>query len=100
MPEKPGEVASLALFTTNGGLPANANSVYVGEEQFSSTLSIQLFLKLAPTTPVAYETQSEEELNVQFAENNQVTLLLQNRPNPFRDMTSVLCKVAGRKKPY
>jgi len=58
----------------------------------------QLFMKLAPTTPVAYETQSEDELNIQFAENNQVTSLLQNRPNPFRDMTTVFMQSSREEK--
>ena len=99
MPEKPGEVASLALFTTNGW-PAGKMpilSMWV-KSNSAQPYPFQLFMKLAPTTPVAYETQSEDELNIQFAENNQVTSLLQNRPNPFRDMTTVFMQSSREEK--
>jgi hypothetical protein len=91
MPEHPGDAASLTAYTTNGWSTGRMTllSLWVRSNS-AQPYPFRLFLKPLPTTPVAYEMESEEELAVQLAENNTATELLLNRPNPFRDMTTII----------
>jgi hypothetical protein len=91
MPEHPGDAASLAAFTTvgwpSGKMPLVSLWVRSNSPQ---PYPFQLFLKPVPTSPVAYEMQSDDEVAVQLGKNNSAIELLQNRPNPFRDMTTII----------
>ena len=99
MPEHPGETVSLASFSTNGWPKGKMRllSFWV-RSNTAQPYPFQLFLKPSPTIPVAYTSQSDDELAVQLAENNPVTELMQNRPNPFRDMTTIIMQSSKEEK--
>ncbi len=91
MPEHNGEVATLATFTTNGW-PAGSMPLLTMwvKSNTAQPYPFQLYLKPSPTTPLAYETHGDEELNVELTEMNSSVVGLQNIPNPFRDMTTII----------
>ncbi|HEX5112756.1 MAG TPA: T9SS type A sorting domain-containing protein, partial [Saprospiraceae bacterium] len=91
MPERTGEVASLATYSTDewpaGRMPLMSMWVRSNSQQ---PYPFQLYVKKAPTVPVAYEISGDEEVAVQLITQENGKDLLQNRPNPFRDMTTII----------
>ncbi len=91
MPRQPGEAASLSTFTTGnwpqGRLPLLTMWV---ERKSSLTYPFQVFLKPKPTTALAYSLQPAQEIAVQIVGRTIEGAVMQNRPNPFQDMTTIL----------
>jgi hypothetical protein len=90
MPDAKGKNASLAAFTADewsrGKMPLLSFWV---ENQASIKYPFQLHVNPSPTQPVAYAVDNGQELQVQLKQNNTGDNLMDNRPNPFTDLTTI-----------
>lgn len=91
MPVVANEVASVSAYTISGWPSGRMPLMTLWVRSNSpQPYPFQLFLKNAPTSPVAYEQESEDEINVQIAAEKSMSAMFENRPNPFRDMTTII----------
>ena len=54
------------------------------------SIPFKLFLKPQPTSPVAYLSGGEEPIRIQLSQVSESDSRIHNRPNPFKDMTTIL----------
>ena len=100
MPLQIGENASVAAYTIEGwgsNEKAPLLTLWV-KETGKAGYPFQLFLNPNPTPPVAYKKDSEEPISIQLKTLTTATSQVYNRPNPFRDMTSVFMQSSSEEK--
>ena len=100
MPQQIGENASVAAYTIEGwgsNEKAPLLTLWV-KETGKAGYPFQLFLNPNPTPPVAYKKDSEEPISIQLKTLTTATSQVYNRPNPFRDMTSVFMQSSSEVK--
>ena len=90
MPQQVGENASLAAYSVEewGNQKVPLFTIWV-QQNANAGSAFQLFLNPKPTQPIAYKRNSEEALPIQLKAMTAPSSQVYNRPNPFRDMTSV-----------
>ena len=90
MPDTQGGNASIATFAVNGWENKKTLLLSIWVESIASVpYPFQLFLNQGPTLPVAYTASSEEEVPVQLISRPKEQNNMDNRPNPFNEMTIV-----------
>ncbi len=90
MPQQPQENASVAAFALEGWASKKAPILTMWvKETGNAGYPFQLFLNPNPTQPVAYKLESEEGVSIQLKNLVAQPSRVYNKPNPFRDMTSV-----------
>ncbi len=90
MPEKAGENASVSAFSINGWVDDKMPMLTLWVQQVSSDrYPFQLFLNPTPTAPIAFTPGNEVGIPVQLIANRIAESSIQNRPNPFTDMTTI-----------
>jgi hypothetical protein len=92
MPEKAGENGSLAAFAVEGWQEKRMPLLTLWVEQTPASMGypFQLYLNPDPTQPLAFTADSEDAFPVQLISNKQTESMIQNRPNPFTDMTTIV----------
>lgn len=92
MPEQAGENASLATFSIDGwqGKKMPLLTLWVEQTPAAMGYPFQLYLNPEPTQPLAFVNGSEEAFAVRLIDNKPTASMVQNRPNPFTDMTTIL----------
>jgi len=99
MPSQPGDNASLSAYTLDGWAAGKSPLLTVWVKQnVNAGAAFQLFLNTKPTQPVAYKRNSEESLTIQVKALTAPVTQVYNRPNPFRDMTSVFMQSSREEK--
>lgn len=90
MPEAPDQNASMAGFTIDGwkGDKLLLASLWV-DHTAAHGYPFQLFLNPAPTMPLAFTPDADAPVNVQLVRNTPAVASMDNRPNPFSDMTTI-----------
>ncbi|HZV72072.1 MAG TPA: T9SS type A sorting domain-containing protein [Saprospiraceae bacterium] len=91
MPQAPGEGASILAFTSGKWSTDRMLLLTMWVKQKSSrTFPFKLFLKPQPTTPLAYVADEANPIRIQMSAVSQNIQQLYNRPNPFKDQTTIL----------
>ena len=99
MPQQAGENASLAAFSLNGWGSEKAPLVTLWVKDIGNNgYPFQLFLNPNPTEPVAYKADSDEAIAVQLKSMATPSANVTNRPNPFRDMTTIFMQSTVEEK--
>ncbi|MEO6133152.1 MAG: T9SS type A sorting domain-containing protein [Saprospiraceae bacterium] len=90
IPEYPGQNASVLSYTTgnwgSGMMPILTMWV---KQKSSNVLPFKLFLRVDPTAPLAYMSGQEKPIQLQISGVKTNNLQINNRPNPFKDQTSI-----------
>lgn len=90
MPVLSGENASISTFDVDGWQNNKEPLLTIWVESISAVkYPFQLFLSQAPTMPVAYTLQDDHEMPIQLLATTISTNQMDNRPNPFSDMTTI-----------
>ncbi len=91
MPQHPGQGASILTYTTgkwdNDRLPL---LTMWAKQKSTGSLPFKLFLKPQPTVPIAYSSGLEDPIRVQLSGPNENKQQIHNRPNPFKELTTIL----------
>ncbi len=91
MPENDKENASISAYTIEGWSENKIQLMTFWVEKISSTMyPFQLFLNPDPTPPLAFAKDTEEEISLQITAITKAESLVENRPNPFSNMTTIL----------
>lgn len=90
MPEEANQNASISAFTLEGWKDQKIQIVTLWVEKIASTMfPFQLFLNPSPTQPLAFAKSSEEEVNLRIVTSPKSENKIENRPNPFANMTTI-----------
>ncbi|HEY3387385.1 MAG TPA: T9SS type A sorting domain-containing protein [Saprospiraceae bacterium] len=90
LPSTSGDNASIAAFSVNGWENEKTVLLTLWVENIASIkYPFQLYLNQGPTFPVAYKAADEEAVPVQLQLHQKGGNLMENRPNPFSDMTTI-----------
>lgn len=99
MPDTTGQNASIAAFSVDGWQEGKLKLVTLWVEQINSIgYPFELMLSPNPTQPLAFTIAGELEVPVQIVTNQQREVMVQNRPNPFADMTTIVME-SDREEP-
>ncbi len=91
MPQLPGQSASLATYTMQGWQDESQILLTMWVQKKSTNAgSFKLFLKPSPTEPAAYAVLNDEPFKVALLRKQVEVSQVYNRPNPFKDRTSIL----------
>ncbi len=91
MPQHSGEGASILAYTAGKWADKNLPLLTIwARPKSAGALPFKLYLKPQPTSPVAYQSDEEDPIKVQLAMAKESDQQIRNRPNPFKDMTTIL----------
>ncbi|MEP6795444.1 MAG: T9SS type A sorting domain-containing protein, partial [Saprospiraceae bacterium] len=91
MPQQAGQGASIMAFTTDKWVNEKMPMLTMWFKQKSpEQLPLKLYLKPKPTIPLAYFTGQEDPVRVQLSAIKEGNQQINNRPNPFKDQTTIL----------
>lgn len=90
MPENENQNASVSAYTLEGWSDQKIQIATLWVEKVSSTLyPFQLFLNPQPTQPLTFTKSNEEEVNLRIVSSPKLENKIENRPNPFTNMTTI-----------
>lgn len=89
MPDKPGDPAAVAAFQVNGWPTEKLHLLTFWVRATGQPSPLSVFLNHQPTTPLAYTREGDQEQSVYIEGTRGILPEPQNRPNPFRDMTTI-----------
>lgn len=99
MPELENENASIAAFTIEGWNDKKIHIATLWVEKISQTMyPFQLFLNPNPTPPLAYTKIGDEEVTLQILASPTPKASIENRPNPFTNMTTIYMESTREEK--
>ena len=91
MPEQQGQNASLSAFSMEGWNGDRMPLLTLWVDQVATNpYPFQLFLSPDPTPALAFHLESETEVPVQLISQKVSETSIQNKPNPFTDMTTIM----------
>ena len=95
MPSHSSENASISTYTVDGWSEDRMQIVTLWVEKINPSLyPFELFLNPAPTYPLAITMGDEEEINLHIATRSKADIAIENRPNPFTNMTTLYIESA------
>ncbi len=90
MPEADSENASVSAYSINGWSEEKIQLATLWVEKVSSTFyPFQLFLNPDPTPSLAIRKSDDQEVNVRIVASQLTNAFVENRPNPFANMTTL-----------